>query len=118
MSAEKSGLDNKKFKFTNHSHRATAVSHLSKSGVDKMQLTKITGHGNVNSIKLYLHIDQTYHKEIITKMRGNELPVSNIMNTFISPQSILQSYTSEKSSTGSVIDFNNCTFNCHNFNTN
>lgn len=124
--AEKAGLNSKKFKFTNHSHRATSVSHLAKSGVGENQLIKITGHGNVNSIKPYLQLDQSFHEDIIHKMRGNHNAANNgIQNCNASPVlssaqtiSTSNSVMSENNSSKAVFKFENCVFNCHNFNNN
>lgn len=115
LSVQEAGLDSEKFKFTNHSHRATAVSHLAKVGVNENQLTKITGHGNVNSIKPYLQLDKEFHEEIIKKMRNSENSEVGDFSVSTSSSSNVVS-DRQQTSTGSIINFNNCVFNCKNFN--
>ncbi len=123
-SAQKIGLDTKNRKITNHSHRATAVSHLSKAGVPEQQLIKITGHGSVSSIKPYLHIDTQHHENIINQIRGNAA-TKPIPATITSSSCATGTASNESgsanvstiSSTGNTsreIIYNNCTFNCTN----
>lgn len=57
------------FNITNHLHQATGINHLAKVGVNKNQLKKKTGHGNVSSIKPYSHLDEEFHKEIIKNVK-------------------------------------------------
>lgn len=81
-SAKKAGLDTTHKKITNHSNRATAVSTLAKAGVGEQQITKITGHSNVNSIKPYLQLDQGHHEQLMKRMRQNDPPtIQNITST-------------------------------------
>ncbi|XP_044744330.1 uncharacterized protein LOC123306411 [Coccinella septempunctata] len=115
LSVQKAGLDSVKFKFTNHSHRATAVNHLAKVGVNENQLTKLTGHGNVSSIKPYLQLDKEFHEEIIRKMRNSENNEFSVSSVSTSASSNVVS-DQQQASTGSIINFNNCVFNCKNFN--
>lgn len=112
MSAQKTGLASGKF--TNHSHRATAVTHLAKAGVDENQLTKITGHGNVGSIKPYLQLDKEFHAEMVNKMRNSNSGNNDVQVSSLSTSSTSNT-TSDRCQT-SVINFNSCVFNCENFN--
>lgn len=75
-SAERTGLDTQIKKITNHSNRSTTVSQLAKSGVQEQQLIKITGHGNVNSIKPYLQLDEDHHVSLIQGLRKNTTSLS------------------------------------------
>ena len=68
LAAEKIGLDVCNINITNHSNRATAVSHLAKSGLDEQQIIKITGHASTSSLAPYLEIDTEHHEQIIKKM--------------------------------------------------
>lgn len=117
VSAKTIGLDSKKFKFTNHSHRATTVTQLAKNGVNENQLTKITGHGNVNSIKPYLQLDRDFHEELIKKMRGDRtMSEFNVSSVSTSASTSVVSGQRQSSSGAVINNYNNCVFNCHNFN--
>lgn len=69
--AQKVGLDTTNKKISNHSHRATAVTHLANANIPEQQLMKITGHTNSNSIQSYLNMQQNRHEEIVNLMRGS-----------------------------------------------
>lgn len=64
------GLNTKSNKISNHSLRSTAISHLAKRGVGEIQLTKISGHSSVTSIKPYVQLDSEHHLQIVEKLRG------------------------------------------------
>ncbi|KAK4880611.1 hypothetical protein RN001_008757 [Aquatica leii] len=81
-SAEKAGLDVKRFKITNHSTRSSAVTQLAKSGV-KEQLIKITGHSSASSIRFYLQLDTQHHAQITSKMRKEEKVQPMVNNSCI-----------------------------------
>lgn len=95
QAAQKIGLDPKKIKITNHSHRSSAVTQLAKSGVGEQQLLKITGHSSANSIKPYLQLDEKHHATVINKLRGDTV-------------------SSSSSQGNSTITYNNCTINYNN----
>ena len=89
-SAEKTGLDVKKRKITNHSSRSTIVSQMSNVGVQKQELIKITGHSNSSSLKPYLQLIEEHHLNILNKVRCS---------------------TSTKSEDSVSLTYNNCVFN-------
>lgn len=70
-SALKIGLDAKRVKITNHSHRSSAISTLAKNGVGEQQLIKLTGHASAQSLKPYLQLDPDHHGSLIQNLRGN-----------------------------------------------
>lgn len=80
-------------------HRATAVSHLAKSGVQGQQSLKITGHNNGDSIKHYLNTYVEHHNKLINSMCGNTYAVTEANP----PRSTEYHYTN--------CSFNNCVFN-------
>ncbi|KAJ3655754.1 hypothetical protein Zmor_014869 [Zophobas morio] len=90
LAAEKIGLDVCNINITNHSNRATAVSHLAKSGLDEQQIIKITGHASTSSLAPYLEIDTEHHEQIIKKMRLQEKE----SNTVVSATNELQAKAS------------------------
>lgn len=47
------------------------MTNLTKVGVDENRLIKLTGHGNTNSIKFYLQLDQKFHLNLVTNLRKN-----------------------------------------------
>lgn len=69
-SAVKCGLDTKNKKITNHSSRATIISHMAKIGVNEQELIKISGHSNSSSIKPYLQLNDEHHSNIIDRVMG------------------------------------------------
>lgn len=77
--AREIGLDTANRKITNHSSRATAVSHLSKAGIQHQELIKITGHGSTSSIEPYLQMDETHHQSVINKMRQSSSSVVHVL---------------------------------------
>ncbi|KAJ3661865.1 hypothetical protein Zmor_006244 [Zophobas morio] len=105
LAAEKIGLDVCNINITNHSNRATAVSHLAKSGLDEQQIIKITGHASTSSLAPYLEIDTEHHEQIIKKMRLQEKE----SNTVVSATNELQA----KASSNSIYNYNKCTFIFH-----
>lgn len=114
-SASKIGIDVKKIKVTNHSARATAVSNLTKNGVQEQQIIKITGHSNFQSIKPYLQMDMDHHQNIIYAMRGEQ----SLGNSRSLGQSHRQNkFTEVEQRQESTIHpnnvYNNCVFNISN----
>lgn len=105
LSAAKIGLDVKKRKLTNHSHRSSIVSHLAKSGINEQELIKITGHNSSSSIKPYLQIDENHHLNIINQIRSTSTVIQNHNSS--SPQ--VQFPTSDQNNPQNT--FTNCTFN-------
>lgn len=121
--AKKSGLATEKVKITNHSLRATAVSKLSKQGVEENTLIKITGHSNPKSIKPYLQLDEEHHSNIVEKMRedndkANHNPETNIcMPGSTSSNSMANSHTLTSNAADSKnSNFYNCVFHCNSCN--
>lgn len=117
-SAELANLNMTNKIFSNHSHRATAVSQLAKAGVSEQELIKITGHGNSNSIKPYLQIDEQHHQNIINKMRSNFKNAAGSSNntSSISSTSMSSGHVScaENNSVKKNVVYNNCNFHCTN----
>ena len=137
--AERIGLNTKKVKITNHSHRSSAVSHLAKKGVSEQELIKLTGHGSATSIKPYLQMDSEHHLNLVSQMRvqpsaSNTSDLGTTTNTTTSayttteaPASVTTTETAtsidvqqdiscaESSSARSII-YQNCTFICTNLN--
>lgn len=106
-SAKKIGIDTKSSKITNHSIRATAVSHLAKAGVGEEQLIKLSGHSNTHSIRPYLQMDMAHHSHIVEAMRGNNNIEANVTNNNSATTTSTLSDASQKQ----VITYNNCVFN-------
>lgn len=109
MSAEKIGIDTKKHKITNHSHRSSAVSALFKQGVAEQELIKLTGHSNASSLKPYLQLDSSHHQKLIENLRTtNEAgPSSSHMLQVNNTQN--RALVEKNGQT--TITYNNCTFN-------
>ncbi|KAJ4426705.1 hypothetical protein ANN_26503 [Periplaneta americana] len=59
------GLDVKKEKITNHSSRCTALSNMTRIGIQEQELIKITGHSFASSLKPFLQINDEHHSEIL-----------------------------------------------------
>lgn len=79
--AEAIGVDTKKMKISNHSHRVTTISHLSKAGVQEQTLIKMTGHSSSTSIKPYLQLDEEHHSKVVQEIRQQSTSsVSNNVN--------------------------------------
>lgn len=123
--ATKIGIDTKAKKVSNHSHRATAVTHLAQAGVPEQELMKITGHANSNSIQPYLNMQNKRHGEIINKIRdltGGDVERNLVKSTACSStheeeniRTVTQ-ISSKQNHSDSRSMFQNCTFNIHNFN--
>jgi integrase len=94
LSAEKSGVDTKQRKITNHTSRSTIVSHMVKIGVQEQELIKISGHTSASSLKPYLQLNKQHHSSIVNKIRSQASVVSS----------------SDSSSKFANCVFNNCTF--------
>lgn len=114
-SAARIGLDVKNNKITNHSNRASLVSHLAKAGVSDEQLIKMTGHNNSSSIKPYLQLDAEHHEKIVRNLRSDiVLPTSRTENYITrmeqSSSSTGVSLLPNKNVYNTCV-FNNCTFN-------
>jgi hypothetical protein len=77
------GLDTVTKKFTNHSHRSTAVTHLAQSGICEQELMKITGHTSSNSLRPYLQIQPKSHEEILTAIRTNCSTTNTTLSQFV-----------------------------------
>ena len=70
QSAEKMGLDTKKFKITN---RSSAISTLTKNGVGDQKAIKLIGHSSTNSFKPYLiQLNPEHHLHLINNLRQNK----------------------------------------------
>lgn len=125
-SAEKIGLDIKRRKITNHSHRSSAVSNLAKAGVSEQNLIKITGHSSASSIKPYLQLHTDHHLNLVSSLREHsenfDAPIQpSSKNLFQLHQqssatvtkestSILESSLQGESARKNCV-FNNCVFN-------
>jgi hypothetical protein len=106
---EKSELDTKKRKISNHSIRSTAVSVLAKAGVEEQQLMKITGHNNSNSMKSYLKLDREHHQQLVEQMRSNVAASNTSTNVVFENDSIKLKETGLLQNCYNV-SFSNCTF--------
>ena len=111
--AKMSGLDTKKRKITNHSLRATVVSHMTEAGVQEQEVIKITGHATASSLKPYLQINEEHHLDIINKVRKTNTQQQTSAET-ISKTTVIESHISEPEKNQLV--FNNCVFNNCSFN--
>lgn len=110
--AEKIGLDTLSKKFTNHSNRSTAVTHLANANVPEQQLMKITGHTNSNSIKTYLQMQSTHHEEIINSMR--KAATSKERNGSLPKPTNDITISSNMEQNQPQCIYNNCVFNVQN----
>ena len=61
----RSGLTDKGF--TLHKLRHTYASHLIQSGVDLLSVQQLLGHSDLNSTKIYTHVDTAHLKTQIEK---------------------------------------------------
>lgn len=117
ISAEKTGLDTKRNKITNHSNRSSAVSALTKQGVSEQQLIKLTGHASSHSLKPYLQMDPKHHSDLINCMRNNEqlpscsVPTSSINAIVESPNLAINVSNQNENANKNGIIYQNCTFN-------
>lgn len=111
-SAEKIGLNTKKFKLTNHSHRSSAISALAKQGVGEQEMIKLTGHSNASSLKPYLLLDPEHHLKLIKNLRENAPKPTDFISTSVVPPQV-QVQTQHNA----VVEKNNAqTFNYYNCN--
>lgn len=108
ISAEKIGLETKKLKISNHSHRSAAVSTLAKKGVGEQQLIKLTGHSSVHSVKPYLQIDPEHHSNLVSSLRST--------NENYNTASTSVSVAKEVSNNPTSVTYHNCTFHIINNN--
>lgn len=106
-SAKMIGLDIANNKITNHSNRASTVSHLAKAGISDQQLIKITGHSSSSSIKPYLQLDSDHHESLINSLRATDNKVGNPMNS----SCVTTKEENYEIKTPSNTAFNNCVFN-------
>lgn len=106
LSAEKIGLDTKKCKITNHSHRSSAISTLARKGVGDQELIKLTGHSSTNSLKPYLQLNPEHHLKLIENLR-EEISASTTNATQVQMQT--NSAIVEKNN-AQIINYNNCNF--------
>lgn len=109
QTATQIGLDTKNKKFTNHSHRSSAVTHLAQSEITEQELMKITGHTSSNSLKPYLNMQSKRHEEILSRIR-NSSNTTNVNSGSNINTTNMRSESSEQSM------FFQCTFNVQNFN--
>lgn len=65
MHLKKSRLTDKGF--TLHKLRHTYASHLIQSGVDLLSVQQLLGHSDLNSTKIYTHVDTAHLKTQIEK---------------------------------------------------
>lgn len=111
-SAERIGIDTKKHKITNHSHRSSAVSALAKQGVGEQELIKLTGHANANSIKPYLQLDSDHHLKLIKSLRTtNEACSATSASQLIQVNQTQNQALIEENGRTTINNYNNCTFN-------
>jgi hypothetical protein len=109
LSAEKSGVDTKQRKITNHTSRSTIVSHMVKIGVQEQELIKISGHTSASSLKPYLQLNKQHHSSIVNKIRSQASVGVN--DSFLNaPAASNTVSSSDSSSKFANCVFNNCTF--------
>lgn len=63
---KKCGLDKKGYSL--HKLRHTYASHLIQNGVDILSVQKLLGHSDLNSTKVYTHVDTDHLKEQVEKL--------------------------------------------------
>lgn len=80
LAAEAIGIDTKRVNISNHSHRASTISHLAKAGVPEQSLIKMTGHSKTGSLKPYLQFDDEHHNKIVQQIRTNSVVLSKSSN--------------------------------------
>lgn len=97
LSAEKIGVNTKKFKVTNHSHRSSTISALAKNGVGEQEMIKLTGHSHANSLKPYLQLDSEHHLKLIENLRKK------------APDQVISS-NQNQSNNAQTFNYHNCNF--------
>lgn len=108
ISAKKIGIDTKNIKITNHSHRSSAISALSKSGITDQQIIKISGHSNTNSLKPYIQLDPVHHSKLMENLRENSSP-----STSSSQVQVQTNNSIVEKSNAQTINYHNCNFYFH-----
>lgn len=68
----------KKKKITNHSSRATIISHMAKIGINEQELIKISGHSSSSSIKPYLQLNDEHHEQHVRRLLWQPVLVGQI----------------------------------------
>ena len=75
--AEAIGINTDKIKISNHSHRASTITHLAQAGVQEQTLIKMSGHSSSLSLKPYLQFDKEHHSTLVQEIRTNT--VANVV---------------------------------------